>query len=169
MADRTDSRKRWDTDDRFAGVADAGVFAAAIEELAALARRPGWVAEEPEVHLVPRLRGAGVEEVRLPDCRAGDDGVLDIVAEYSPGDSRRDIRWPGMGAAWGHSRTHGRRARAPRRRHRRVFEVVTGVPEGSGHFASHGHTLRLILLPATAPWVACGQHPHPPLSSSARW
>jgi hypothetical protein len=32
-----DSRKRWDTDDRFTGVADASAFAPAVEELAALA------------------------------------------------------------------------------------------------------------------------------------
>lgn len=28
-----------------------------------------------------------------------------------------------------------------------VFEVVTGIPE-DGHFATHGHTLRLTLRPA---------------------
>jgi hypothetical protein len=32
-----------------------------------------------------------------------------------------------------------------------VFEVVTGIPDGAGPFASHGHTLRLTLTPATAP------------------
>ena len=42
-----DSRQRWDTDDRFTGVADASAFAPAVEELAALARRPDWVAEDP--------------------------------------------------------------------------------------------------------------------------
>jgi hypothetical protein len=33
MADTADSRKRWDTDDRLTGVADAGGFAPAIDEL----------------------------------------------------------------------------------------------------------------------------------------
>ena len=42
-----DSRKRWDSDDRFTGMADASAFAPAVEELAALARRPDWVAEDP--------------------------------------------------------------------------------------------------------------------------
>ena len=42
-----------------------------VEELAALARRPGWVTEEPEVHLVPPLRGADVEGVRLFDSGTG--------------------------------------------------------------------------------------------------
>jgi hypothetical protein len=150
MADGTDSRKRWDTDDRFVGVADASAFAAAVEELAALARRTGWVAEEPGIHLVPHLRGAGVEGVQLLDCHASDDGVLDVVAEYQPGDSRRDIRQ----RAWALLGTVAEPA-ASVREHRDgdnvVFEVITGIPEGSGQFASHGHTLRLTLLPATAP------------------
>jgi len=53
MAGTGAARRRWDTDERFSGVADASGFAAAVDELAALARRPGWVAEEPEAHLVP--------------------------------------------------------------------------------------------------------------------
>jgi hypothetical protein len=148
MTDAADSRKRWDTDDQFAGVADASVFAAAIGELAALARRPGWVTEEPEVHLVPHLRGASAEGLRRLDYRTGDDGVLDVTAEYSPDDSRRDIRqraWTLIGTI--------AEPTASVREHRDgntvVFEVVTGVPEGSGQFASHGHTLRLTLLPTT--------------------
>jgi hypothetical protein len=38
-------RRRWDTDDRLVGVADASAFAQGVEELAEPARRPGWVAE----------------------------------------------------------------------------------------------------------------------------
>ncbi|MBO0785618.1 MAG: hypothetical protein J2P27_05525 [Actinobacteria bacterium] len=65
MAGTADSRKRWDTDDRFTGVADASAFAADIDELAALARRPGWVTEEPGVHLVPHLDSAQVDGLRM--------------------------------------------------------------------------------------------------------
>jgi len=31
-----------------------------------------------------------------------------------------------------------------------VFEVVTGIPDHAGPFASHGHTLRLTILPPAA-------------------
>jgi hypothetical protein len=85
MAGTGESRRRWDTDDRFTGVADASAFAAAVDELAGLARRPGWVAEEPEVHLVPHLRRAEVAGLRLSGWRTGDDGVLEAVAEHRPG------------------------------------------------------------------------------------
>lgn len=142
-------RQRWDTDDRFTGIADAGALAAAIDELAALARRPGWVAEEPEAHLVPHLRGAGVAGLRVVSWRAQADGVLDVAAEHSPGDSRGEIRrraWALLGcvaepAASVRERRDGDAA---------VFEVVTGIPDHAGPFASHGHTLRLTILPPAA-------------------
>jgi hypothetical protein len=147
MTDAADSRRRWDADSRFVGVADASVFAVAIEELAMLARRPGWVTEEPEVHLVPHLREASVAGLRLLDYRVRDDGVLDVSAEYPSGDSRRDIRR----RAWALLGTIAEPA-ASVREHRDgntvVFHVVTGIPDGSSQFASHGHTLRLTLHPA---------------------
>jgi hypothetical protein len=46
------------------------------------------------------------------------------------------------------------RARGERECHRGnslIFEIVTGVPDGSGQFASHDHTLRLALVPASTP------------------
>jgi hypothetical protein len=149
MSGTVDSRRRWDTDDRFTGVADASAFAAAVEELADLARRPGWVAEEPEVHLVPHLRGAQVAGLRLSGWHTGEDGVLEAVAEHRAGESRRGLRrqaWALLGeiaepAASVRERTDGDSV---------IFEVVTGIP-GGGQFASHGHTVRLTLRPAGTP------------------
>lgn len=144
-----DSRKRWDSDDRFTGVADASAFAPAVEELAALARRPGWIAEDPEIHLVPHLRGASVDGMRIVEIRTGQDGVLAVDAECGPDASRgalRRLAWVLLGtvaepAASVRERREGDAA---------VFEVITGIPDGAGPFASHGHTLRLTLTPATA-------------------
>ena len=144
-----DSRKRWDSDDRFTGVADASAFAPAVEELAALARRPGWIAEDPEIHLVPHLRGASVDGMRIVEIRTGQDGVLAVDAECGPDVSRgalRRLAWVLLGtvaepAASVRERREGDAA---------VFEVITGIPDGAGPFASHGHTLRLTLTPATA-------------------
>jgi len=150
MADVDDSRKRWDTDDRFTGVADASVFADAIEELAALARRPAWVAEEPEAHLVPHLRGADIAGLRLLECSGRGDGVLEVTAEHGPGASRGGIRR----LAWALIGTVAEPAASVRERRDGdsvVFDVVTGIPEGSGPFASHGHTLRLTVLPPAIP------------------
>lgn len=150
MSDSADPRRRWDSDDRFTGVADASAFAPAIEELAALARRPRWVAEEPEAHLVPHLRGASVPGLRLTGWHTGEDGVLEAVAEHRAGDSRAELRqraWALIGtiaepAASVHERRDGETI---------MFEVVTGIPDGPGPFASHGHAVRLTLIPAATP------------------
>ena len=139
-----------DTDDRFTGVADASAFAPAVEELAALAHRPGWVAEDPEIHLVPHLRGASVDGLRIVEMRTGEDGVLVVTAECGPGASRGELRR----RAWVLLATVAEPAASVRERSdgdAAVFEVVTGIPDGAGPFASHGHTLRLTLTPATAP------------------
>jgi hypothetical protein len=149
MADTADSRRRWDTDDRFSGVADAGVFADSVQELAQLARRPGWVAEEPEVHLVPHLRSASVPGLTVLTFRAGEDGVLHVAAEHTPGDHRRDIRrraWALLG--------HIAETLASVHEHAAedavMFDVITGGPGagGAARFATHGHTIRLTLRPA---------------------
>ena len=147
MADTADSLKRWDTDDRFTGVADATAFAPAIEELASLARRTGWVAEEPQAHLVPRLRRAHVDGLELAVCQAGQDGVLNIVAHHRPGAGRAAIRQQAW-ALLGTIAEPATSVREYRDGEAVVFEVVTGIPDG-GTFASHGHSLRLTLLPAT--------------------
>ena len=150
MAHVADVQKRWDTDERFSGVADASAFALAIEELAALARRPSWVAEDPQLHLGPHLRGASVEGLRIAEIRTAQDGVLAVTAEYDHGASRGELRR----LAWSLLGTIAEPAASVREHHdddAAVYEVVTGIPDNTGPFASHGHTLRLTLTPAAAP------------------
>jgi len=144
-----DERKRWDTDDRFTGVADASAFAGGVDELAALARRPGWVTEDPELHLVPHLRNASVDGLRIDEMRTEEDGVLAVIGACDPDASRAELRR----RAWALLGTVAEPA-ASVREHRdgdvAVFEVVTGIPDNAGAFASHGHTLRLTLTQAAA-------------------
>jgi hypothetical protein len=150
MADTADSSKRWDTDDRYTGVADASDFAPAIEELAALARRPGWVTEDPESHLVPHLQEADVPGLRVLGYQPDGDGVLHVTAEYREGDSRGGIRRH----AWALIATVAELATSVRERDDGdtiVFDIVTGIPENAGRFATHGHTIRLTLMPPANP------------------
>jgi len=147
MSDAADPRRRWDGDDRFIGVAEASAFAPAIEEMTVLARRPGWVAEEPEAHLVPHLRAASVPGLRLTAWHTGGDGVLEVMAEHPAGDSRGHVRQ----RAWALIGTIAEPAASVRERHdgdTAIFEVVTGIPDSPGPFASHGHAVRLTLIPA---------------------
>jgi hypothetical protein len=141
------ARPRWDTDTRLAGVADAAAFAGPVDELAGLARRPDWVAEEPEVHLVPHLRGAEPAGLRVLRTQAGADGVLHVAAEHDPGLSRRDIRrlaWVLIGTVAETISCVSER----RDEDAVIFDVITGIPDGPGPFASHGHTIRFVISPA---------------------
>ena len=150
MADTADSSKRWDTDDRHTGVADASDFAPAIEELAVLARRPGWVNEDPENHLVPHLQEASVPGLRVLGYQPDGNGVLHVTAEYHEGDSRGEIRR----YTWALIATVAELATSVRERDDGgtiVFDVVTGIPENAGRFATHGHTIRLTLMPSANP------------------
>jgi hypothetical protein len=85
-------------------------------------------------------------------CRAGGDGVLDVAAEHSPDDRRRDIRW----RAWsllGHIAEPLASVHEHAAEDAVMFDVITGGP-GAGsaaHFATHGHTIRLTLRPAASP------------------
>jgi hypothetical protein len=49
---------RWDGDVTGGGVGDAGAFADGADELVDSMRLADWVAEEPELHLLPHLRAA---------------------------------------------------------------------------------------------------------------
>ncbi|GII62180.1 hypothetical protein Skr01_22650 [Sphaerisporangium krabiense] len=136
------SQRRWDTDERGFGAGDAAVFAPEVEELAALARRDAWVTEEPEVHLVPHLMAAGVPGLAVEGWNVGDDGVLNVEAVVGAHTTHRDVRrrlWALLGSIAEPAtsvREHDHEGTL-------VVDVITGIPEGEGPFATHGHALRV--------------------------
>ena len=60
MADTIGPLRRWDTEDRFAGVTDASVFAAAVEEPTVLASAPARSPKNPRSTCYPTC-GADVQ------------------------------------------------------------------------------------------------------------
>jgi hypothetical protein len=137
---------RWDPDERGIGVGDARAYLDRLDALRAAADQEGWVAEEPEAHLLPHI-------VRHVD--AGAPWVLLATATEPDGTFVVDLRWIGA-------------ADADRRMIRiaayaligviaegttavtevpgpdgLAFEVLTGMLADQTGFASHGHTLRL--------------------------
>ena len=138
--------RRWDTDERGAGVGDARALLPEARRLLAAMDAEGWVAEDPEAHLLPHLR------------RACADGRLPL--ESSPRPPRRAAPTsstcagsarPARGAAPGSPATPCSASVAEpstfvRERHADdvlVLDAATGVLDGDGPFAAHGHVLVL--------------------------
>lgn len=136
--------RRWDADERGHGIGDASAHLPAINELAELAARPDWVTEDPEEHLLPGLRrGAEATGLTITSFAATPDGTFTVHVKGASGKSRREVRqaaWTALGAV-AELATHVREVSTDAGT---VFEVVTGQPEG-GRFATHGHSLRLIV------------------------
>lgn len=134
--------RRWDTDERGEGVADARATLPSIEELATLARSERWVAEEPEKHLLPGIQDrVGLTGLSLEGASVEEDGTLRVRLSSATRLSRREIRqsaWSILGGAV-EMTTHVRETNDDGMVR---FEVVTGIAPG-GEFATHGHTLRI--------------------------
>jgi hypothetical protein len=143
------SRRRWDTDERGQGVASGEAFAANVFDLAEAMRDPGWVAEEPELHLLPHLERACAELGLLIRSARSEDEIFVVELEVT-----EDERSVGalrnaaitLIASVAEESTHIRQ-----RMWDDVieFEVATGSTESGTAFAPHGHLLRLRMLRGT--------------------
>ena len=140
-----EERRRWDTDERGRGIADASAHLPAINELAELAARPDWITEDPEDHLLPGLRqGAEATGLTITSFAATPDGTFTMHVKGASAMSRRQVRqavWSVLGNVTELS-SHVREVHPDDGSV--VFEVVTGSPDG-GRFATHGHSLRLVV------------------------
>jgi hypothetical protein len=134
-------RQRWDTDDRGRGIASAVAYLDHADALRGAMTAPDWVAEEPDHHLLPHVRRF---------CQRSD--VLSLVG-WSIEDGVLVLDLAAAGAAnWGQRReavhalvgTFAEAATLVRElTPDHDFVVVTGMLEGDGAFAPHGHTVLL--------------------------
>ena len=139
-------RRRWDTDARGAGVADAASHAGSVSRLLATLTEPDWVAEDPEIHLIPHLaeaaRALGLE-LTVTDASAANLEVrVSAPATMSPREARAAVH--GLVGSIAEGSTHVREVESGR-----TYEVVTGMLDGDGPpampFAAHGHVLRIVV------------------------
>jgi hypothetical protein len=138
-------RPRWEGDSRGRGVADGRGFTLGLAELVDATGEATWVAEEPELHLLPHLRPA-CETVPLE---------LESAATAADGTFEVELRWTGEQGAVGRLREAvfallgaiAETSTYVRQRNGEagelLFEVVTGMLEPDTSFAPHGHTLRV--------------------------
>jgi hypothetical protein len=139
---------RWDPDPRGIGVGDATSHLATIDALREAAAQPGWVAEEPEAHLLPHLRdavAAAGASLAIDAARTDPDGtfVIDLHWVGAAAADRGTIRVAALALIAAVSETVTLIHEPQEASDVVVFEVVTGVLPGTSTFATHGHTLRL--------------------------
>lgn len=135
--------RRWDIDTRFKGIASGQAMAPAVERLLEHLGREGWVTEDPDVHLLPHLQRWCEQpdsRWRLLAARLLDDGVyvVDIapIAEMSAPDLLiRDVI-PLLAQV-------AETSFAVQQVDENTVECVTGMLDGDGSYAAHGHLIRL--------------------------
>jgi hypothetical protein len=114
--------------------------------------QPDWVAEEPELHLLPQLfamLSRPDSPLRLLGTRTDVDGSFVVDLEWTgPAPSRREQR-AAIFALVGAIAESATAVQEEACEDGATFQVVTGLLEGDGPFTSHGHTLVLrVLRPA---------------------
>ena len=139
-------RRRWDTDERGAGIGGGSVALPALDELRAALSAPDWVAEEPELHLLPHLERAAAElGIRLTSDSVG-PGHLRVrldEAVTSPGE-RRHLAYLMIAAIAESSTIVQERVTSDGTE----YLVATGMVGDDQTFAAHGHLVTIVM---TAP------------------
>ncbi|GAA3135606.1 hypothetical protein [Streptosporangium carneum] len=143
-------RRRWDTDDRFTGIASGEALAPAVRQLLTHLGRDGWVTEDPDAHLLPHLRRACERPDspwRLTGARLADDGVY--VVDLQPLASTTEVaaRELSVRDAVRLLATIAETSFFVRQVDETTVDCVTGMHDGDGPFATHGHLIRLRLAP----------------------
>lgn len=135
-------RRRWDTDERLVGIADAGGATGDVEQLLALTRQPGWVTEDALAHLGPSCTRAATDlDIEIERMEVV-DAVLEIDLPRQQGDGTRAPRVHAYGliGAFAEGATYVRETRSGGDV---ILDVVTGVMPEDNAFATHGHLVRI--------------------------
>ncbi|MFE3199175.1 hypothetical protein [Embleya sp. NPDC059237] len=138
-------RRRWDIDQRFTGIASGRALAPDVERLAAVLTREGWVTEDPDAHLLPHLQRACEESGspwRLRGARLCEDGVYEVDVEATAESATPDLP---IRDAITLLAPVAEASFAVRQVDRNTVECVTGMLDGDGDYAAHGHLIRLRL------------------------
>jgi hypothetical protein len=146
---------RWDGDERGEGVADATGFVAGVAELVEGMRNPSWVAEEPDVHLLPHVeRACRTLLLEVEDARLSSDGSFEVRLSWTGhawrvGEIRAAVF--ALVGSFAEIATYVRQRRLTTENgdEALLFEIVTGVlDDGDNVFAPHGHAVQIRVAPA---------------------
>ncbi|MFL5864010.1 MAG: hypothetical protein ACJ780_25105 [Solirubrobacteraceae bacterium] len=141
---------RWEDDDRGQGIGDAARLVSGARELIAAFRQHAWVAEQPELHLLPHVEAWCQQDRRLALTGARADSthayVLDLAwrGETSRVGEARAAVFSLIGS-FAESATYVRQRRVARgggsSATQLQFEVGTGELASDVRFEPHGHVV----------------------------
>ena len=141
---------RWDGDNRGLGIGDAVQLVSGASELVAAFRQPAWVAEQPEIHLLPHVEAWCERDHRLALIDAYTDDmdayILDCEWLGAPGSvgAARAAVFSLIGSFAG-SATYVRQRRLASdgggSTMKLRFEVGTGELAPDTRFVPHGHVV----------------------------
>jgi hypothetical protein len=134
-------RPRWDSDERGRGVASAAAAVPDLDRLRAAMLESDWVTEDPELHLQPHVERLCAERGWQLDRAEVVDAVLEIDITAANARAPREAAFAVLGT-FAESSTHVVE-HSPDIGRRVELLVTTGMLEGDGHFAPHGHTVRI--------------------------
>ena len=142
------TNRRWDTDNTGKGAGSASQQVGAVNALIEAMKLPDWVAEEPEVHLLPHIQTACARDGspwRMVSSR--EEGVVFVVElewQRSVGTLRQlTVDVFSLVGLIAESNTHVREHSGDKHVD---FELTTGMLDEDGQYKGHGH---LVLLRVT--------------------
>jgi len=145
---------RWDDDNRGQGIGDAAQLIAGASELLAAFRQPTWVAEQPELHLLPHVEEWCQRDPRLVLTGAHTDDTGAYVLDFEWRASTRSVGHAraavfSLVGSFAESATYVRQRRVAGNGDGRAvklqFEVGTGELAPDASFEPHGHVVLINL------------------------
>jgi hypothetical protein len=132
--------RRWDQDERGAGIASGERFGEGVDALREQMRAGDWVTEDAGAHLLPHIRSACEGLFDVLGEQQGDDGVYVVRLAWRGEDSRalRAGVFEVIGS-FAESSTHVRQRTLT---DAVEFDVVTGMLPDETPFRTHGHLVR---------------------------
>jgi len=137
------SVKRWDDDARGRGVASGEAARAEVDRLSAAMAAADWVAEDPDLHLLPHLRaaaGAGTPW-RIETTTFEPDGRYVVELAWTAGPASRGQVREAVFRLVGAIAEHSTQVRERRADGWVEYEVVPGILDGDGPWRGHGHVV----------------------------
>jgi hypothetical protein len=154
-----DHQTRWEGDTLGSEMSDAANLAPGAKRLVEAMEQQGWVAEDPDEHLLPHIRRACEEQPATWSLLDAEtiEGIYTVRIEWK-GDPPRIGRLRadafGLIGSFAESDSHVRQRRGD---DRVVYDVTTGTLDGDSPFRGHGHLVRLMVVGAAAQTAARGE------------